>query len=152
VACAAAAVDGLPIDFSPTDRSDDTSPVWFAILRFPFRWILFLVLPLFLIFGGLLLSRAASNQWCFPGKVRIGETCVIASALQSRQEIRERISTLVADSGEVLDIKQGTLLPLLRDYHQNEVAWSVIIRIVEKLKGRIDQSLTDVTLSHPLIF
>lgn len=34
------AISGERIEFTPTDRSTETTPPWFAIFRFPIRWLL----------------------------------------------------------------------------------------------------------------
>jgi hypothetical protein len=140
------AVAGLPIDFSPTDRDENTaSPAWFGLLRFPLRFVLFAVIPALLLIGGYQAVNASRNGWCWSGTTRAENTCVETAELKSRQEIKERFAKLSADANEVFGLKGGTLFPAMERYDQTPQKWANILSVVGTLQDKINTSLNEIS-------
>jgi hypothetical protein len=138
------AAAGLPFDFSPTDRSDATSPRWFTFLRLPLRWAFAAGLVLLLGAGSLELVSASQNGWCGRGAVRVDAACRNAADLKSKKELAARISTLLEDTKRVLDLKGGTLFPMMRDYDGSQQAWDEIRQVATGLLQRVSDGLSHV--------
>jgi pimeloyl-ACP methyl ester carboxylesterase len=140
------AVAGLPIDFSPTDRDENTaSPAWFGLLRFPLRFVLFAVIPALLLIGGYQAVNASRNGWCWSGTTRAENACVETAELKSRQEIKERFAKLSADANEVFGLKGGTLFPAMERYDQTPQKWANILSVVGTLQDKINTSLNEIS-------
>ncbi|MBR1266927.1 hypothetical protein JQ629_05325 [Bradyrhizobium sp. AUGA SZCCT0222] len=140
------AVAGLPIDFSATDRDENTaSPAWFALLRLPLRFVLFAAIPALLLIGGYQAVNASQNGWCWPGTTRAESSCVNIAELSSRKEIKERISSLLVDTNAVLDLKGGMLFGAMDRYQPTPQDWNNILSIVKNLQDRITTSLNEIT-------
>jgi hypothetical protein len=76
--------------------------------------------------------------------VRVDASCRNAADLKSKKELAARISTLLEDTKRVLDLKGGTLFPMMQDYDGSQQAWDGIRQVATGLLQRVSDGLSHV--------